>query len=154
MFVERTVGRLGEEVSDRYEMQALGLMVNKFPECIPLGLGLGMYTYYISDLSADHASGEGIEPIDSGWIVLLLDVGICGILGIAFAISSSCRAALLISRKATRSTSMHLRALAGSLVACSALHFGTGALIPIMIWLGITNAYSRVTTTALLARSQ
>ncbi|TRX70556.1 O-antigen ligase family protein [Carboxylicivirga sp. M1479] len=73
---ERSFGRVEKESEERYESVALDYMYNVAPEFLLTGFGLGMYNYHLP--LPKH--GRGVEPIDSGWVVILMDLGLLGFL--------------------------------------------------------------------------
>jgi hypothetical protein len=72
---ERSFGRVEEEAEERYESTALNHIFHETPAYLLTGYGLGMYNYHLP--LPKHS--RGVEPIDSGWVVTLLDLGILGI---------------------------------------------------------------------------
>ncbi|MBS2212121.1 hypothetical protein KEM09_11945 [Carboxylicivirga mesophila] len=73
---ERSFGRVEEEKDERFESVALNYITENAPEFLLTGFGLGMYNYHLP--LPKH--GRGVEPIDSGWVVILMDLGILGFL--------------------------------------------------------------------------
>lgn len=73
---ERSFGRVEEEREERYESVAIDYIFNEVPEFLITGFGLGMYNYHLP--LPRH--GRGVEPIDSGWVVTLMDLGILGLI--------------------------------------------------------------------------
>ena len=73
---ERSLGRVEKEKNERYETVALNDIIYTEPEFLITGFGLGMYNYHLP--MPKHS--RGIEPIDSGWIVILLDMGFIGLI--------------------------------------------------------------------------
>ncbi len=71
----RTVDRLNQVGEHRIDYVAIKYLFEDKPDAILTGFGMGMYPFYL-DLGGNY----GIEPIDSNWVVLLLDFGILGIL--------------------------------------------------------------------------
>lgn len=72
---ERSFGRVEEEADERFESQALNHMFNNTPAFMFTGYGLGMYNYHLP--LPRHS--RGVEPIDSGWVVILMDLGLLGL---------------------------------------------------------------------------
>jgi hypothetical protein len=72
---ERSFGRVEEEADERYESTALNHIFNETPAFLFTGYGLGMYNYHLP--LPKHS--RGVEPIDSGWVVILLDLGLLGL---------------------------------------------------------------------------
>lgn len=71
---ERVIGRLSEEGDRRYEMEAWEFLTRRKPEGFLAGLGPGMYVFHLQ-----KTWDKGVEPIDSGWVVLVLDTGLLGL---------------------------------------------------------------------------
>ncbi len=71
----RTIGRVETEIDERPESLALENLIDK--SAFPLmGFGPGMYVFAIKGLVFD----SGISNINSGWVVILSDLGIPGVL--------------------------------------------------------------------------
>ena len=122
-----------------YEAQALQLITIDSPEYLPFGFGLGMYNFHLPGL----ISSSGIEPIDSGWIVLLMDVGAIGVATLIYIVVKLVASALLRLNKTRGLGAITLRSFASALIASCLLHLGSGALPSIMIWIGATTALMR-----------
>ncbi|TAJ08645.1 hypothetical protein DMA11_21185 [Marinilabiliaceae bacterium JC017] len=73
---QRSFGRVEKESEERYESVALNYMYKEAPLYLITGFGLGMYNYHLP--LPKH--GRGVEPIDSGWVVILMDLGLLGLL--------------------------------------------------------------------------
>ena len=73
---ERTFGRLDKDIETRYESVAIDYIFNEKPVFLITGFGLGMYNYHLP--MPMHR--RGVEPIDSGWVTILMDLGFLGIL--------------------------------------------------------------------------
>ena len=132
----RTIGRIGDEAGDRYEASALRLIAVENPLNIPVGFGLGMYSYLLEGLFY----GSTVEPINSGWIVLLMDTGAVGVVLLLSILFQAGRSALRAARRSAGVSSILIRASLGALLASSGLFLGTNALPQVMIWLGSTIA--------------
>ncbi len=76
LLYERSFGRIDEEADTRFETIALEQIFNKDPQFLLTGYGLGMYNYHLP--LSSHS--RGVEPIDSGWVVILLDLGFFGLI--------------------------------------------------------------------------
>ena len=70
----RVIGRLYESGDSLYEVQALEYLFKQKPEALFAGLGPGMYVFHLGGTWE-----KGINPIDSGWVVLFMDLGILGV---------------------------------------------------------------------------
>ncbi len=143
----RTVDRLAEESAERFEAYALDLLVNVHPENFLTGFGLGMFIFYIPGL----IHGSGMEPIDSGWITVMMDIGGIGaavLVLFIFTISIGVLKSAAVNCDRER---ILAQAVVGALMGCGALHLGTGALMPIMIWAGICTAFFGMGSSSALA---
>jgi hypothetical protein len=136
MLYSRSIGRIEDEASERYESKALRLITVEHPENLLTGFGLGMYVYLVEGVFF----GTGVEGIDSGWVTLLMDLGAVGLLLVLAAASMAAVSALKAAQLARPRESLILRGLAGALAGSCALHLGTNALVAMMIWLGVTLA--------------
>ena len=134
---ERTVDRLADEASERLEAYALDLLINVYPGNLLTGFGLGMFVFYIPGL----IHGSGIEPIDSGWITALMDVGAIGTGLLVLLVLQISQRTLAGLKKHKKHDQYLARASVGALIGCCALHLGTGALVPMMIWGGICYSF-------------
>jgi hypothetical protein len=70
---ERAVGRVSEQGENISEYSSLKYIFNQKPVGLLAGLGPGMYVFHL-----DKTWEKGIEPVVSGWISMLLDLGIAG----------------------------------------------------------------------------
>ena len=73
---DRSFGRVDDEFDERRENIALNYIFKENPIFLPTGFGLGMYNYHLP--LPMHS--RGVAPIDSGWVVILMDLGIIGLL--------------------------------------------------------------------------
>jgi hypothetical protein len=67
-------------------------------------------------------------------------VGAIGVILVLLTIGSAMTGAFKAVRASSRGASMVFRGLVGAVIGSCALHLGTAALIPMMIWLGMTMA--------------
>lgn len=74
LLVERTTGRLSLELNERPEYIGINYIFNENPYLSFTGIGMGMYPYYVT-----NSGIYGIDPIDSNWVVFLMDLGLIGI---------------------------------------------------------------------------
>lgn len=132
----RTVDRLGDTIDERLETKGLAYVWNDRPDCLAAGLGLGMYTYHIAGLRHSF----GIEPIDSGWVTNLLDLGFVGLLLIVAFLGSVLRTALKLMAYIKGVNRVVIACAVAGLLGAAALHAGTGAFTFLMIWSGLVIA--------------
>ncbi len=71
---ERVIGRLFESDESIHEVRALNYLFKQKPEALFAGLGPGMYVFHLGG-----TWDKGVDPIDSGWVVLFMDLGILGV---------------------------------------------------------------------------
>lgn len=136
LLYSRSVGRIQEEASERMESKALRLVTVEHPENFFVGVGLGMYVYLIEGAFF----GNGVEPINSGWVTLLMDVGAIGVFLVILAISTAAIPALRAARVCSPRDSLILRGIVAALMGSCALDLGTAAFVAMMMWLGVTLA--------------
>lgn len=134
LLYNRTIGRLQDEGSNRLESKALRLIAVD-PSFLPAGFGLGMADYRIE---GSFLGAHGFEPIDSGWINLLMDMGVIGVVTFMAALLTAMLPALKTARLSNTREAMILRACCAALIGACAAHLGTGSFVNIMIWLGVT----------------
>lgn len=127
----RTVGQIDRV--QRRELAGLRYMWEERPEALWFGLGPGMYNFHLPGL----VHSQGVEPYDSGWAVVLLDLGLVGLsLLVAFTAWLLARAVSLLRR--TNRARVELTALAvGGLVGGSVMHLGTSSLDVTMLCGGL-----------------
>jgi hypothetical protein len=143
----RSVGRLADEIQTRDEYKALSYITNERPVGLLLGLGPGMYNFHLPWMHW----GAGISPIDSGWVVSLLDLGIIGTgLVIVWVVTALRRALTRMpsqtpgGRMPVAETSFAAAGLIGSLCA----NAGTGTFSWICLFLGLLVASMRFRSAA------
>jgi hypothetical protein len=130
---ERSFGRVEEEVDERYESTALNHIFSETPAFLLTGYGLGMYNYHLP--LPKHS--RGVEPIDSGWVVILLDLGILGYI-IFLMIFRNILHLRNLNKQFFNShilNSYLIGAVAGFLA-----HFGNNALYQMFLFLGLALA--------------
>ena len=69
----RVVGRVAEEGNDTPEHEGLEYLFEEEPIGLLAGLGPGMFAFH-----TDRTWDKGIDPIVSGWVSMLVDLGIAG----------------------------------------------------------------------------
>ncbi|GMU96856.1 hypothetical protein [Ignavibacterium album] len=74
LLVERTTGRLTSEMNERPEYIGINYLFNVKPYLSFTGIGMGMYPYYVTS-----SGSYGIDPIDSNWVIFLMDFGLLGV---------------------------------------------------------------------------
>ena len=131
----RTFGRLRDEGSDRLESKALRLIAVESPSFLPAGFGLGMADYRIE---GSFLGAHGFEPINSGWINILMDMGVIGVITFITALLTAMLPALKAARLSDTREALILRACCAALIGACAAHLGTGSFVNMMIWLGVT----------------
>lgn len=129
---ERSFGRVEEEAEERFEMVALNYISKEQPGYLVTGFGLGMYNYHLP--LPRH--GRGVEPIDSGWVVILMDLGILGLLFFLFLLNNISK----LRNFNKHYNNIYLNSyLIGAIVAFLA-HIGNNALYQIFLFLGLALA--------------
>jgi hypothetical protein len=132
---ERSFGRVEEEANTRHEMIALNYIFNEKPYFLLTGLGLGMYNYH---LPLPRYS-RGVDSIDSGWVVVLMDLGLFGIIYFLFLFFD------VINVKGNiNGENVYLNSfLIGTIVGFTA-NLGNGALYQIFLFYGLSLAAKNV----------
>lgn len=130
----RTVDRVATEYQERNETAALELLW-EHPEYALAGVGLGMYPFHLPGLYF----GTGIEPIDSGWVVVLMDLGLLGGVFLGLLVWRVIFTALGQASCAPPDA-VRLQLSALCVLANAALLLGTGSFVPLMMWSGLTAA--------------
>lgn len=129
---ERSFGRVEDEAEERFEMVALNYITKEQPGFLVTGFGLGMYNYHLP--LPRH--GRGVEPIDSGWVVILMDLGILGLLFFLFLLNNISK----LRNFNKHYNNIYLNSyLIGAIVAFLA-HIGNNALYQIFLFLGLALA--------------
>jgi hypothetical protein len=131
----RSVGRIQEESSQRPEGHALRLLTSQNPEHFPFGFGLGMIGYRIE---GQYLESGGMDPIDSGWVTLLGDMGAIGVALILLAVSYAALPALRAASASSPRDASILRGAVAGLIGSCANELGTNSFVPLMIFLGMT----------------
>jgi hypothetical protein len=142
---ERSFGRVEDEVDERYESLALNYIFKKDPLFLLTGYGLGMYNYHLP--LPKH--GRGVEPIDSGWVVILLDLGLIGLMFFFLLFRE------LITIKNINATynNIYLNSyIIGSITGFLA-HIGNNALYQIFLFYGLTLAAYNIMTREAIAEN-
>ncbi|UQN13141.1 hypothetical protein M3M30_04625 [Methylococcus capsulatus] len=134
----RTVDRLDESLGERLETEALDYMTEEKPYLLPSGLGIGMYSYHLPGLR--HA--WGVEPIDSGWVTWLLDIGLIGTFLLAGFFAVVFMRSLRRMPGADRGERAHIACILAALLAAACMNAGTGAILQMMLWTGAALAYA------------
>lgn len=127
----RTVGQIDRV--QRRELAGLRYVWEERPEALWFGLGPGMYNFHLPDL----VHSQGVEPYDSGWVVLLLDLGLVGLSLFAALIAWLLARAVSLLRRRDRARLGFTALAVGGLVGGSVLHLGTGALDVTMLCGGL-----------------
>ncbi|MCA9235968.1 MAG: hypothetical protein KDA44_10885 [Planctomycetales bacterium] len=143
---ERTVGRIMAERHERFELMILSFLWEEKPAGLVAGLGPGMYAYHIPGVFG--FGGMGVAQINSGWIQLIVDLGLIGTLSIVFAIAHllSVSAAQLRAQTAggERGRAIHACLIAG-LIAAACVNLGTFSLYSLALWFGVlSTSYLRL----------
>jgi hypothetical protein len=71
---QRTIVRTASEEDQRPEFLSIKFLVEQKPYLMLMGIGMGMYPYFITG-----GGRYGINPIDSNWVIFLMDFGLIGI---------------------------------------------------------------------------
>ena len=125
----RTIDRLNQVGEQRIDYVAIKYLFENKPEAILTGFGMGMYPYYL-DLGGEY----GIEPIDSNWVVILLDFGFIGILFFLYLLYKVF--AILKYKAFNRSTDYNTYLIA--LLSAYILGMGVGSYIYIILFFSLT----------------
>ncbi|WP_164102737.1 O-antigen ligase family protein [Candidatus Laterigemmans baculatus] len=136
--VGRSAVRLQDEAPDRLEARVLEYLFFEQPVGLFVGLGPGMYCFHLPGMTF----AKGIVPINSGWVTVLADLGVVGLLYFGLWIY---RVTIGGSRRSFRSTSAtyYIAVFQGAFVAAVFLHMGTGALPFIFLFGGALTACRR-----------
>jgi hypothetical protein len=140
VFYERSVGRTTDELETRHETIALDYIWNDNYSALLLGLGPGMYNFHIKELHY----GRGVQQINSGWVVLLLDTGIVGSSILLCWIAMIVQRALWMTRFWSRifdwRAFLLIAPAIASLLGASFVNLGVGAFDSIILFAGVTEA--------------
>lgn len=131
----RTITRLSNEFENTFEYRAISYLLETSPYLSITGFGLGMYPYYLTG-----GGSHGINPIDSGWIVILVDFGVMGIgvfLYVFFKIFS-------LRRKEAFKRDMTFNSALIGLLAAYILGLGIGSYIYMILFLSLSLAACRI----------
>jgi hypothetical protein len=122
----RSAGRVGDEWQSRHEYDA-ALFLAENPSALPVGLGPGMYVFHLPDM----IDGRIISPIGSGWMAVILDVGLIGfgiiLVWLLRLIAAAWRAAAAAKRRRDRDAVWLLVALIAALVSAASLYAGVSS---------------------------
>jgi hypothetical protein len=129
LLAERTTGRLSSEINERPEYIGIYYIFNEKPFLSFSGIGMGMYPYYVTS-----SGSYGIDPIDSNWVVFLMDLGL---IGIVFFIYALIKLFNLRNKKTYKQDRLLNFALIG-LFAAYALGMGVGSYQYMMLFTGLT----------------
>lgn len=133
---ERSFGRVEDESKERYESVALNYIYREAPGYLITGFGLGMYNYHLP--LPKH--GRGVEPIDSGWVVILMDLGILGLLFFW----SIYRYVIRLKNSNKFNNDIYLNSyLIGTIVGFLS-HIGNNGLYQIFLFLGLSIAAYKI----------
>ncbi len=125
----RTIDRLDQVGEKRIDYVAIKYLFEDKPEATFTGFGMGMYPYYL------NLGGEyGIEPIDSNWVVILLDFGIIGIFVFLYFLYKVFR--LLKYKAFNRSVNYNTYLIA--LLSAYVLGMGVGSYLYIILFFSLT----------------
>ena len=136
---DRSVVRVQDQWLDRPEAAALNYLVFDRPDLSLFGVGLGMFNFHVPGLFWSR----GTEPIDSGWIVSLMDLGLVGTILLAIIIIRSIVSLFLTANFAPRHWGLVVLACAGAMIAAASMHSGWGVFGYLMLYLGIAEAVLR-----------
>lgn len=125
MVYARTFERLETDLEQRFEKMALDLLFAN-PANLITGFGLGMFGFHLGLVYSG-----GIEPIDSGWITLMMDMGLFGVCLVGFFILYSVRTALNFPGSGLKF------GLLSCVLVSACLHLGTAALPSLLLWSGL-----------------
>lgn len=135
---ERSFGRVSNELNERFETIALRYLFYDNLELAITGVGLGMYNFHLPGL---HWVA-GIEPIDSGWVTQMMDIGLIGVAIIASLIYQCYK---LVQRANRFQDNVEVNVLAiaiATLLGTAILNSGINTFGSIMLWVGIVGALS------------
>lgn len=140
IFYERSVGRTTDELETRYETIALDYIWNDKYSALLLGLGPGMYNFHIEELHY----GRGVQQINSGWVVLLLDTGIVGcctvLAWLAIIVQRALQMTTFWSLTFEWKAFLMITPAIASLIGASFINLGVGAFDSVILFAGVTEA--------------
>jgi hypothetical protein len=140
IFYERSIGRLDQELEDRKETKGLKLIFQDKVIALPLGVGPGMYNFHIPEMHF----GRGVNQINSGWVVLLLDTGLIGVSLFLFwlfnIIHRSFQVTLFWIKQGEWNSVYYLPSAIAGLLGAIFCHLGIGAFESIILFAGLTEA--------------
>jgi hypothetical protein len=137
---ERTVARLVESGDQLIETEALKYFVNGSLVAMGFGLGPGMYVFHLNKV---WESGVGVDSIDSGWVAMLMDIGLIGtgvVLTLLYGIWRSNLAVLRTSSGLTIGEHSLYSACLSSFIAAVFLNMGIPALVYVCLMAGVLEA--------------
>lgn len=137
LLMERSVGRLEMEHGERTETQALLYLFGENTLYLPLGVGLGMFNFHLPGMHW----GAGTEPIDSGWVTWLMDLGLIGTIWWAVIFGGLLWKSLTITKSLPVKWQVALMPATGGLLAALMSHAGWGVFPLIVLWSGVLVAY-------------
>jgi hypothetical protein len=129
---ERSFGRVEKEAEERFEMNALTYISREQPEYIITGFGLGMYNYHLP--LPRH--NRGLEPIDSGWVVVLMDLGILGLIYFFYLLKNIKK----LNNFNKIYNNVYLNSYLIGVIVAFIAHIGNNALYQIFLFLGLALA--------------
>lgn len=129
LLAERTTGRLSSEFNQRPEYIGINYLFIDRPYFSFTGIGMGMYPYYVTS-----SGSYGIDPIDSNWVVFLMDFGL---IGIGLLLYELIKLLNLRNKKTYRQDKLFNFALIG-LFAAYVLGLGVGSYQYMMLFTGLT----------------
>lgn len=140
IFYERSIGRLENELDERYETKGLKLMFQEKAMALPFGLGPGMYNFHIEGMFY----GRGVNIINSGWVVLLLDTGFIGVGLMLYWLFNVIYRSLKVTFFWIKSGNWHsvyyLPSAIAGLLGAIFCNLGIGAFESIILFAGVTEA--------------
>lgn len=137
---DRTITRLHEAKDRMPELQAFNYLANNMKRGLILGLGPGMYVFHLNRI---WDTSQGVDPIDSGWVAMLADMGLVGLGAFAVFLYRVWKRNAEIALQATSGTSLNhsiRMACLASLVAAVFLNAGVTAYISICLFMGVLEA--------------
>jgi hypothetical protein len=137
---ERTVARLMESGDQLNEIEALQYFARSSALAMGFGLGPGMYVFHLNKV---WDSGVGVDSIDSGWVAMLMDIGLVGV-GVVLALfygiwRSNLRVLRTSSGLSVGEHSLYTACLS-SFIAAVFLNMGIPALVYVCLMAGVLEA--------------
>ena len=140
---DRTIGRITREGADVPEGRVLFHLLNTQPDSFVTGLGPGMYVFHVPGM----IGALGVQPVRSGWLVLLFDYGLIGVAAIAIAVYVLIRRAARKCRAMSTQNQLHyaLQIVAmGGLLGAACMTAGVATWTSLSLFGGLAWASSRI----------